>query len=84
MDTGKIVIGIALVMFSAALIVHPTSAYGYNVQRGGSATVSPSGIGIAPETMLQPSMSTEAGRYTRLPTVLRRKAGGRISDLRAR
>ena len=33
MDTGKIFIGIALVMFSAALMVNPTSAYGFGVPR---------------------------------------------------
>ena len=41
MDTGKIFIGIALVMFSAALMVNPTSAYGFGVAREvGSGNVS--------------------------------------------
>lgn len=39
MDTGKILIGIALVMFSAALMVTPSSAAGsYASQRVGSGS----------------------------------------------
>jgi hypothetical protein len=34
MDTGKILIGIALVMFSAALMVTPSSAAGSDASRG--------------------------------------------------
>lgn len=34
MDTGKILIGIALVMFSAALMVSPSSAAGVDASRG--------------------------------------------------
>ncbi len=57
MDTGKIMIGIALVMFSAALMVNPTSAYGLIAQRGGNAVTTSSSTVIAPGTFLSPDAS---------------------------
>ena len=49
MDTAKIFLGLALVMFSAALMVTPSNAYGYDTIHeigNGNATVT-TGIRIA-------------------------------------
>jgi len=48
MDTAKIFLGIALVMFSAALMVTPSNAYGFDTPRevGNGNTAIAVGIGI--------------------------------------